>query len=61
MSYEEKMEVIFSNTLEYNGNREKAINEVKTWLKCEWLCGMIEDMHDYTKLLDKVDEIVSKV
>ena len=32
MSYEEKIEIILSNKLEYNGDHEKAISEVKTWL-----------------------------
>lgn len=61
MSYEEKIEIILSNKLEYNGEHEKAIQEVKTWLCCEWQCGMIEDMHDYTQLLAKVDEIADRM
>lgn len=61
MSYEEKIEIILSNKLEYNGDNEKAISEVKTWLCCEWQCDMIEDMHDYTQLLSKVDEIADRM
>lgn len=61
MSYEEKIEVILSNKLEYNGDNEKAISEVKIWLCCEWQCGMIEEMHDYTQLLTKVDEIADRM
>ena len=60
MSYEEKIEIILSNKL-HNGNQEKAITEIKTWLCCEWQCGMIDDMHDYTQLLTKVDEIADRL
>ena len=61
MSYEEKIEIIFGNKLEYNGDHERAIEEVKIWLGCEWQCGMIDDMSDYIKLLDKVDEIAERM
>ena len=61
LSYENKIEIIFSNKLEYNGDNQKAIEEVKIWLCCEWQCGMIEDMHDYTQLLNKVDVIAEKM
>lgn len=61
LSYENKIEIIFSNKLEYNGDNQKAIEEVKIWLCCEWQCGMIEDMHDYTQLLNKVDVIAKKM
>lgn len=61
MSYEEKIEIIFSNKLEYNGDHQKAIQDVKTWLCCEWQCGAIEDIHEYTQLLPKVDEIAEKM
>ena len=60
-SYEDKIERIWGNKLEYNGEHQKAIAEVKTWLCCEWQCGMIDDMHDYTKLLNKVDVIAEKM
>lgn len=60
MSYEEKIEIILSNKL-HNGNHENAITEIKTWLCCEWQCGMIDDMHDYTQLLNKVDEIADRL
>lgn len=36
MNYRKKIEMIFSNTLELNGNNEKVINDVLTWLRCEW-------------------------
>ena len=61
MSHEEKIEIILSNKLEYDGDHEKAFSEVKTWLCCEWQCGMIDDMHDYTQLLTKVDEIADRM
>ena len=61
MSYEEKIEIIFSNKLEYNVDNKKAIEQVKIWLGCEWQCGMIEYMHEYTQLLKKVDEIAGRM
>lgn len=61
LSYENKIERIFSNKLEYNGDNQKAIEEVKIWLCCEWQCGMIDDMHDYIQLLNKVDVIAEKM
>lgn len=61
LSYENKIEIIFSNKLEYNGDNQKAIEEVKMWLCCEWLCGMIDDTHDYIQLLNKVDVIAEKM
>ena len=59
MSYEEKIEIILSNKL--NGDHQKAIEDVKTWLCCEWQCGAIEDMHEYTQLLPKVEEIAERM
>lgn len=61
MSYEEKIGIILSNNLEYNGDHQKAIRDVKTWLCCEWQCGSIEDMHNYTQLLPKVEEIAERM
>lgn len=60
MSYEEKIKVIFYNKLEYNGDHEKAIADVKTWLCCEWNCNMIET-DEYMSLLNKVDEIAEQI
>lgn len=61
MSYEEKIERIFGNTLEYNGDHSKAIADVKTWLCCEWQCDMIKDMDDYVRLCNEVDLISARI
>ena len=61
LGYEDKIERIFDNKLEYNGDNQKAIEEVKIWLGCEWQCGMIDDIHDYAQLLNKVDVIAEKM
>lgn len=60
MSYEEKIETILDNKWEYNGDNEKAIQEIKVWLCCEWQCGAIEDMSEYARLLDMVDAIANR-
>lgn len=60
MSYEYKIEIILSNRLESNGDNGKAIEAVKIWLGCEWQCGLIE-MHEYNRLLSKVDEIADRM
>lgn len=61
MTYEEKIERILGNKLEYNGDNHKSIDDVKTWLYCEWQCDMIKDMDTLTLLLAKVDSIASKM
>lgn len=35
VTYEEKIERILDNRLEYNGDHEKVIADVKNWLSCE--------------------------
>ena len=61
MGYKEKIETILGNKLEFNGDNQKAIDDVKIWLCCEWQCGMIEDMLYYTTLLNLVDEIAESI
>ena len=61
MSYEEKIETILGNKLEYNGDNDKGIADVKTWLYCEWQCGMIEEMSELSRLLKVVDDIAEKI
>lgn len=61
MSYLEKIEIILGNRLEYNCDNNKAIADVKTWLCCEWQCGMIPDMTTYTGLLNSVDLIAHEL
>lgn len=61
MTYEYKIEVILGNKLEYNGDNEKAVEDVKTWLYCEWQCGMIEDMQTLSELLDRVDSMAQEM
>jgi hypothetical protein len=60
MTYEEKIETILDNKLEYNGNHKKDIQDVKTWLCCEWQCNQL-DMDEYRKLCDMVDETAEKI
>ena len=59
-SYREKMEIIFSNKLEYNGDNRKAIEDVKAWLCCEWQCNNMS-MEDYSVLLEMVEPIAEKM
>lgn len=59
--YRKKIERILSNKLQSNSDNEKAVNDVKVWLCCEWQCGTIEDMHYYTSLLKEVDIIANKM
>ncbi len=61
MGYKEKIEIILGNKLEFNGDNQKAIDDVKIWLCCEWQCGMIEDMSDYTELVNLVDYIADRI
>lgn len=61
MTYEYKIEVILGNKLEYNGDNKKAVEDVKTWLRCEWQCGMIEDIQTLSELLDRVDSIAQEM
>ena len=61
MTYEYKIEVILGNKLEYNGDNKKAVEDVKTWLHCEWQCGMIEDMQTLSELLDRVDSMAQEM
>ena len=60
-NYSQKIEIILSNRLEYNGDNRKHIEDVKTWLCCEWQCGAIEDMDDYLYLCGYVDDIVARM
>lgn len=60
MSYEEKIEVILYNRLN-NGDNEKAIESVKTWLCCEWQCDDIFETSEYKRLLSVVDEVASRI
>lgn len=60
-TYLEKIEIILGNRLEYNGDNAKHIEDVKTWLYCEWQCGDIEDMAELGELLKSVDEIAERV
>lgn len=59
-AYEYKIEVILDNKLEYNGDNKKAVDEVKTWLGCEWQCGNIS-MEEYQRLKDVVDNIAEDI
>lgn len=61
MSYWEKIERILDNKLEYNGDHDKAVADVKTWLQCEWQCNMFQDMQVYSALLEDVDKIAEKM
>ena len=37
------------------------VSDVKKWLCCEWQCNSIEDMSEYVRLRDKVDEIAERM
>ena len=58
--YEEKIIRIFGSTLEYNGNHRKVIEEVKTWLHCEWQCGMFE-MDECVALKELAEQIAERM
>lgn len=60
MGYREKIERILSNKLEYNGDNQKAIEEVKIWLCCEWQ-GSEMSMEEYTELRDMVEPIAKRM
>ena len=60
MTYREKIERIFSNKLEHNGDNQKAIEDVKTWLCCEWQCSEMS-MEDYVQLRDMVEPIAQRM
>lgn len=55
-SYLVKMERIFSNKLEAYGDNEAVLNEVKTWLVCEWLADGF-DMEQFSDLKRMADEL----
>ena len=61
MSYREKIERIFGNKLEFNGDHEKAIAEVITWLCCEWQCNNIPSLEEYAQLRDMVEPIARRM
>lgn len=58
-TYREKIKTILDNKLEYNGDNQKAIEDVKTWLCCEWQCYQIS-MEDYGQLKDMVEPIAER-
>lgn len=60
LNYEEKIEKILRNRLEFNSENEKEISKVKIWLECEWQCNMI-DTEEYNSLLIKVEEIAERL
>lgn len=59
--YRDKIARILGNRLEYNGDHAADIDAVKTWVSCEWQCGMIEDMSLCKTLLDEVDVIANRM
>lgn len=61
MSYEEKIYAILENKLENNGDNERAVEDVKTWLRCEWQCDMIKETGEYIRLLGVVDVIAEQI
>ena len=60
MTYRRKIETIFGNKLEYNGDNQKAIEDVKTWLQCEWQCFQIST-EEYVQLRDMVEPIAQRM
>lgn len=60
LNYREKIEIIFSNRLESNGDNEKVINDVLTWLRCEWQCSDMS-MDEYVQLRDMVGPIARRM
>lgn len=60
MTYKKKIEVILDNKLEYNGDNQKAIEDVKTWLCCEWQCSQMS-MEEYIQLRDMVELIAERI
>ena len=60
MTYKKKIEVILDNKLEYNGDNQKAIEDVKTWLCCEWQCGQMS-MEEYIQLRNMVEPIAERM
>ena len=58
--YEEKMIRIFGNKIEYNGDNRKAIEQVKTWLECEWQCSQMS-MEEYGELKELAEQIAEKM
>ena len=61
MSYEKKIEIILCNKLQTYYETEKAIEDVKVWLVCEWQCGMIEEMSELRRLKEQVDIIAKNI
>ena len=61
MSYCEKIELILGNKLEYNGDHQKAIQDVEAWLCCEWQCNNIPSMEEYSQLKDMVVSIARRI
>ena len=55
-SYLVKMERIFSNMLEAYGDNEAVLNEVKTWLVCEWQTDAF-DTEQLSELKRMADEL----
>ena len=60
MTYKKKIEVILDNKLEHNGDNQKAIEDVKTWLCCEWQCSEMP-MEEYVQLRDMVESIAERM
>ena len=61
ITYKKKIEVILNNRLGFNDEENnKHINDVKTWLCCEWQCDMI-DMPVYILLIDEVNNIAQEI
>lgn len=60
VSYEEKISRILDNNLEANTDHQKAIENVKIWLYCEWQCSAISGMEELGRLLKLVDAIAER-
>ena len=58
-AYTEKIERILNNKLG-SVDYEKAVEDVKTWLCCEWQCSEMP-MEEYIQLRDMIEPIAQRM
>ena len=59
MDYRKKIENILSNKVEFSSDLQVVIDELKTWLSCEWLSSDLS-MEDYNILNDMIPIMVHR-
>lgn len=58
--YMENIHALFDNMIDNFVSKEKAVADVQTWLRCEWLCDNIKDTNNYIFLTTVVDQIADE-